>query len=110
MFPATGQAGTGRRFEVRTGDLRVGGHLVILAVSDNLGATTTRAGMLWVLPPKGQPPRSDTGYHSSKPMTEEELKKIESGEGKPPEPKDDGFKPPPGAKPLPHEERPSRPK
>jgi hypothetical protein len=96
--PKNNHVATGPRIQLDTGALGVGAHLVTLAVSDNLGATTTRATTVWVLPPKGQPQRSETGYEDGKPLSEEEIKQIESRDETQTE--SAPVKPPSGAKPL----------
>ena len=103
IVPKNGHVATGSKLQLDTARLGVGAHIVILAVSDNLGATTTRPTTLWVLPPKGQPAHSETGYEKGKPMTEKELKEAEGRE------ESESVKPPSGTKPLPGSTKPKLP-
>lgn len=96
IVPKNNHVTTGPKLQVNTEDLGIGAHVVILAVSDNLGATTTRATTLWVLPGKGQPQRSETGY-DEKSMTKDEVKAVEGDTG---ETESDSVKPPSGAQQL----------
>ncbi|MCG3178463.1 MAG: hypothetical protein BIFFINMI_00790 [Phycisphaerae bacterium] len=81
IVPPTAQVAAGPKFVLDTATLKVGLHLVILAVSDNDGATTTRPIAVTVLPLKGQPLQSDTGYDPSKPLNKQQLQQID---GNPP--------------------------
>jgi hypothetical protein len=99
IVPKNGHVAAGSKLELDTAELGIGAHTVILALSDNLGATTTRPTTLWVLPPKGQPARSETGYENGKPMTKEELEEAE-GQREEPESSSGSIKPPSSTKPL----------
>jgi hypothetical protein len=98
IVPKTCHVATGPKLQLDTGDLGVGAHVVTLAVSDNQGATTTRATTVWVLPTKGQPQQSETGYEGAKPLTEDEIKQSESRDEE--QPASESVRPPSGAKPL----------
>ncbi len=96
IVPKNNYVTTGPNLQLDTADLGVGAHVVVLAVSDNLGATTTRATTLWVLPTKNQPQLSETGY-DEKSMTKEQVKDAEISSGKE---ESGSVKPPSGAKQL----------
>jgi len=97
IVPKNNHIATGAKLQLDTADLGVGAHIVVLAVSDNLGATTTRATTLWVLPPKDQPPFSETGY-DERGMTKDE---VEAAESSPGEAGSGSIKPPSGTQQLP---------